>query len=381
MSPIALLRLECLPVLLNDILDLEESLLRMIAYFVYNLNSYSGAAQQALLLAKTVDLPIVIFNHENGKYNNVNCNEKITIITLPSSNLLKLFCIVFYTMRMNVKIYHHHGFFKHGLLLGRLLGRVNILKTTLMKSDDFETLHKTFKSKLLFKLLIGCVDLNVCLTRLLKEKNQIFLSEEKIVVIPNMADCSSRPTLTKKENIFCFVGLVCARKRAYESIKYFLEHYAMLPGAMMYVVGPLVGDKEGNLEYVEACKDLVKNFNATEQVIFTGRVAKEEVLDFYYRSKALIFFSENEGMPNVMLEAMAHNCAPITTGIGGIAQEILGGLGKDLIVEDPRVSVPMNTIDTLLENKRLENKIKELFSGEVISELYRRCYRNYLDFK
>jgi hypothetical protein len=37
----------------------------MIAYFVHNLDSYSGVAQQALLLAKSMKKEILFFNHNN----------------------------------------------------------------------------------------------------------------------------------------------------------------------------------------------------------------------------------------------------------------------------------------------------------------------------
>lgn len=140
-----------------------------------------------------------------------------------------------------------------------------------------------------------------------------------IELIPNgVLLAENCPTLEEKENAFCFVGLVCERKRTYESIKYFIDKYSQDTTSKMYVVGPykdISNNYEFSDEYVAKCFDLIKKYDLENRVVFTDRVSKEETQSIFKKSKALLFFSDKEGMPNVVLEAMANNCVPITSEI------------------------------------------------------------------
>ncbi|MGI6722759.1 MAG: hypothetical protein ACOX39_00080 [Arcobacteraceae bacterium] len=100
----------------------------MTAYFVHNLDSYSGAAQQALLLAKHIKKDILFFNHNNKEYKKYKYNELIEIIDLPQNRFLQALIILFFTLKYNIKIYHFHGSFNVGMLIGTLF----------KKKDDFK---------------------------------------------------------------------------------------------------------------------------------------------------------------------------------------------------------------------------------------------------
>lgn len=75
------------------------------------------------------------------------------------------------------------------------------------------------------------------------------------------------------------MGLVCERKKTYESIKYFIDNYSQDETSKMYVVGPyknMQNNHEFSNEYVNSCFELIKNNNLEKRVIFTDRVSKEE---------------------------------------------------------------------------------------------------------
>ncbi|MBD3842368.1 MAG: glycosyltransferase [Campylobacterales bacterium] len=347
----------------------------MIAYFVYNLNKYSGASQQALSLAKSMKMPIAILNHEKGiGFSKKKINEHVEQINLPSNRLLALLYLIFFLLIKKVKVIHLHGFFKHGILLARFLRKKVILKTTLMGSDDFESLYRKARYKKFIKFLIGCVDVNICLTRQLYNKNRNFIDESKIKIIPNGVALPTN-VLTQKENIFCFVGLICERKGAFESIEYYLKNYLVLPGSKMYVVGPLEGLNESDSSYVKKCHTLVAQYGASDSVIFTGNIPNQDVQDIFRISKALIFFSKNEGMPNVVLEAMSHNCLPITLGLDGVVIEILGGnIDSQLTLTDPRHVIDVNVMNQFIKNSDLSRIAREKFSMDSISFKYQGLY-------
>lgn len=44
--------------------------------------------------------------------------------------------------------------------------------------------------------------------------------------------------MTKKENELGVVGMVCPRKRTYETIKYYVDNYSKLKNSKLYIVGP-----------------------------------------------------------------------------------------------------------------------------------------------
>lgn len=348
----------------------------LIAYFVYNLNKYSGASQQALSLAKSMKMPIAILNHEKGiGFSKKKINEHVEQINLPRNRFLALFYLIFFLLINKVKVIHLHGFFKHGIVLGRFLRKKVILKTTLMGSDDFESLYGKARYKKLIKFLIGCVDVNVCLTQQLYNKNRNFIDESRIRIIPNGVDLPAS-VLTQKENIFCFVGLICERKGTLESIEYYLKNYLDLPGSKMYVVGPLEGLNESDSSYVKKCHTLVAQYGATNKVVFTGNISKQDVQEIFRISKALIFFSKNEGMPNVVLEAMSNNCLPITLGLDGVVIEILGGdIDAQLTLSDLRHVIDVNVMNQIIKNSDVNSIAREKFSMDSISYLYQSLYK------
>lgn len=345
---------------------------------MYNLNKYSGAAQQALLLASFLKTSIFFFNHEDGEYSVKRISDKIVIVNLPKNRILRIFIIVWYLLNKNIKILHLHGFFKHGIILGFLFRKRVILKTTLMDSDDFLTLSKDFNSRLFLRFLLYCVDLNICLTEQLRKINVGFISDLKIKVVPNAVEIPKNIS-SVKDNVFCFVGLVCERKGTYESIEYFLRHYLSAPGSLMYVIGPVGGIKESDDNYIQKCRELIAAYEAQDRVLFLGNLAKSDVIEYLKISKALIFFSRKEGMPNVVLEAMANNCAPITTGIDGVIDELLDEDTKvNVTVRSYCEGIRLDVIDNVLATKELVHQAEKKFSIDHIARNYMAEYERYL---
>jgi len=349
----------------------------MIAYFVHNLDSYSGAAQQALLLAKYINQDILIFNHNNKKYKKYNETKNILIVDLPKNKLLQLLIIFIITIQYKINIYHFHGSFNVGLLLGYILKKKMIMKTTLLGDDDFDT----FSSKKSWKIryfLIKKLYKNIVLSNKLKEINLKYMDSSKIELIPNgvlMAD--NCPSLQKKENSFCFVGLVCERKRTYESIKYFIDNYSKDKTTKMYIVGPykdMNDNNEFSNEYVEKCFELIKKNNLEKRIIFTGRVSKDETQDIFKKSKGLLFFSSKEGMPNVVLESMANNCVPITSELDGVIREIFEDKKQGFILDDKLMNIVLSDIDNMIKKEAPFLLMKNKFSIDVVAGRYGVLY-------
>lgn len=346
----------------------------MIGYFVYNLNNYSGAAKQALMLAKNLDMPITIFNHQKGQYSKNKINDKLNIVNLPSNKLVAFALLIYFVFRMKIRLIHLHGVFKHSVILKRIFRAKIILKTTLVGEDDFDSLKSMFRNDSAFERYLDAVDLNICLTNQLRIINESYLDEKKVKVIPNGVEVNKSVVVRKKDNVFCIIGVVCERKGTYEAIEYFINNYSSLPRSKLYVIGPLSNLEEADKEYVKKCTELVAR-HPDKTIVFTGKLSGEEICQYYQEAKVLIFFSKREGMPNVFLEAIAHNCFPISTGIGGVSKEILGEeLDKIATIKSKDVVVDIDLIEEVIESGVLQRLAQEHFSITAVSNEYKKVY-------
>ncbi len=349
----------------------------MIAYFVHNLDSYSGAAQQGLLLAKKMKRNILFFNHNNKTFKKYRYNDFIQIIDLPENNFLQFFIVLFFTIKYKIKIYHFHGIFNLGMIMGVILNKKIILKTTLLGDDDFDTLASK-RSWIVRYFLIKKIHKNIVLSKKIKEINSKYIDSSKIALIPNGVNLPKNPpTFKEKEQVFCFVGLVCPRKRTFESIKYFIENYSHDEISKMYVVGPyknIQNNNEFSYDYVNSCFELIKKNKLENRIIFTDRVSKEETQSIFKKSKALLFFSDKEGLPNVVLEAMSYNCVPITTAIDGVVEEILENNEHGFIINENYPPIDIVLIDNIIKSNKPYLNVENRFSINKIADSYINIY-------
>lgn len=131
---------------------------------------------------------------------------------------------------------------------------------------------------------------------------------------------------------------------------------------------------------------LVKESNL-EKVEFLG--VREDIPDLLNNSKFFISSSKYEGLPTVVIEAMACGCFVIATDCGGTA-EIMGDTGILVPPQDSQALAQamlkaLNLTNEQIEanNKRARKRIEELFSLEKSVEKWLEIYtasdREFLD--
>lgn len=134
------------------------------------------------------------------------------------------------------------------------------------------------------------------------------LPDRKIEVLPNAVDIDyidSFPHGTKPKGgpaRFVFVG----RLEHNKGIGYLCEAFAGLPDAHLTIVGSGPLNDELRAKY------------ALPNIEFAGRLDDAELFARYHASDGFIFASLYEGMPTVILEAMACNLPVIATDIGAV---------------------------------------------------------------
>lgn len=208
--------------------------------------------------------------------------------------------------------------------LKRVLKKLVNQKTTEKQRDDDNAGFKDALNNLMKATRFISLNSNIK-----KELMAAHAAEQKILTLPNGVDVQHyRPaTLDEKQRLkqklgfenkpylITYTGRFEERKRVTDLIiawhriaKQFPQHHLILVGA-------------GN--EMEACQSQVRSLELSNRVTFVGEV--QNVEDYLKITDCYVFPSRLEGMPNVVLEAMACGLPIISTTIPGIVEIIQDG--------------------------------------------------------
>lgn len=344
-----------------------------ILYVVRNLDRYSGAARQAINLAlifKKNGIRIDILNVSDLNEDNIFLHPElfITTVTRNESNI-SLFNIL-----IDYCIVHFHGVFMKLFIFSKLAGNKNILKSTLDGEDDFLTLTSG-KQRYIKKLILKySIDLNNGLTSQIANKNKRIISQKKIIKINNFVNVA-KTIEVKKENLFIYSGAIIKRKNPHLSILYFLRNYAQLENSKLYLIGPSnIEEESGDIDYALKLKEKYSKYK--DSIIFIDNLPHDELQEYFIKSKALLFFSDREGMPNVVLESLANNCFPILFTMNGLSKEILTNINAGAIINDINESIDINHIDNSIKFKSPHSLALDKYSFNIGFEKYKTLYKS-----
>ena len=92
----------------------------------------------------------------------------------------------------------------------------------------------------------------------------------------------------------------------------------------------------GNGPDLDALRALAASLSLGERVNFTGWKSREEIAEYYAQANLFAYPSRHEGMPNVVLEAMASGLPVVASRIAGNEELVLEGQNGLLVpAEDP----------------------------------------------
>ena len=128
------------------------------------------------------------------------------------------------------------------------------------------------------------------------------------------------------EKMILFVGSIVPPKGVDTLVSAFIDVQRLHSNCSLYLAGPIDGaeEKPGRNHYVQSLQALIEEQNLGTKVHFLGRIS--DVAELMRAADVFVLPSLAEGMPNVLLEAMASGLPCIASDIPGNREVVVDGL-------------------------------------------------------
>jgi glycosyltransferase involved in cell wall biosynthesis len=226
----------------------------------------------------------------------------------------------------------------------------------------------------------------ICVSRLVAEKGYAYkiLQPEKTAVILNGVQI--KPLISNKlraelgiEGEATIIGTVC-RLAPPKLPLLFIQIAAMLLAAVKEkpIKFVIIGDGP----YYEQCNNLIKELSLKDRLFLLGN--RTDVPELVANFDIFTLFSESEGLPVVILEAMAASKPVVASNVGGIPELVNDGQNGFLINNEDKTAIVEKLLllieDSQLNKEMSQNSLEKVrrFSLENMIKAYEDIYRNSL---
>ncbi len=312
------------------------------------------------LYRKSVSFTLLTFNR-NLKYRKHEAVDNINITRIPyfnKSQIQKVFSlplIILYYFKYILKskyIFIYGGKiigFEFIILLSKILNKKVVFQSQLIDVDDINTLivSKFFLLRSFYKFLFRIINIYFSInTEFSKRYVSILKNDFKILEIAQGVDPNKfapligieKESLRKKLNlpdnrlIILSAGFLIHRK-GYEEIFKYLESMEI---PFLYLIAGETSLKNGHLlsDFNSETQTILKNGKKmlNENIQFLG--FKSNIHEYLQVSDILLHNAYQEGLPNIILEAMACGIAVITRKIKGLDNFVLYNKKNALVFEN-----------------------------------------------
>ena len=281
--------------------------------------------------------------------------------------------------------------------IARLLSKKSLTVVS-MAHNDLYPIGRTRVGRLQ-AFFLGFVDRYVSLSsQITQEIGTLPLDARRAVEIPQgvnlerfaPAEAATKAALRRKFDLperplALYVGVFDGRKNVEWLVKTWAKFRAQFPEWCLLLVGPKSRDLEDS-GLKDALRTFVQEQGLADEILFRDFAPKVE--EFYGAADIFILPSHNEGMPNVVLEAMASGLPCVVTRISGttdlIAHSVTGMLFD---VNDERSF--LDALNPLARDGGLRNdigarareRIGEQYSSARVADRYIQLYHEILDRK
>jgi len=360
---------------------------------------YSGSALQAINLSmklreKGVNVAFLTVNHD--EISEIDEVEGFRVFRTREgkgkygeSLLWKNMWNFLIKRRSEFDIIHSHGAYLRNSFVGplsKLLGKKSLIKVSLA-GDDLYGLGKG-KSGWLHKKFITMVDRYISISKgITKELRKYGFPEERIKEIPNGVNTERFCPVSQGQKIalrrkfgfpeddlmLLYVGVIDVRKNVRWLIELWdkLSHYYQ---GFLVVVGPM-SREDRDMKLYNSLKEYEKKLRNRLFLIQYSDV----VQDFYRMADIFVLPSTNEGMPNVVLEAMSSGIPCIANKVSGAEDIINGENGLLFDIQEPHTLFHclMKLKDVAFRyamGKKARDVITKYYSLDSVADQYLRLY-------
>lgn len=296
------------------------------------MNKLSGAEKMALLICKNMKEyePIVLCGGDNLKNVFEENNIKSYSIEFSNKNIIKdIRKIKDIVNKEEIKIIHAHD--NTASVVSYLSKRIFNLKVKIISHihNCYPWLKESGVNKKIDSILRSKYDYNIACGKVVYdfyEDNAKYFNKEKTTILSNAIDVNEindfninktekvrkKFNIPKDKIIIGFIGRLDNQKGIVPFIKEFTKYKEGFSDSKILLVG------NGSQE--EVVKNLIKENGLEELFILTG--FQEDVYSFYPIIDIFFLPSLYEGLPMVLLEAMAFGKAIISTDVGSISEVI-----------------------------------------------------------
>lgn len=200
--------------------------------------------------------------------------------------------------------------------------------------------------------ILGQVATFIVLADEMKQKLASHFPQTPIYVLRNavnLQEMADRSAIMRRADELLYLGWYIQAKGVYELV----DAIGLLKEKGITVRLNFYGTKE-----IEKLGRYVREKNLTDMITVHGWIGGAEKLRVLYESTLLILPSHSEGIPNVILEAMATRTPIIATYVGGM-KDILSNGVNSLTVEVNNPVDLSNKIELLLHDAELRTLLAE----------------------
>jgi glycosyltransferase involved in cell wall biosynthesis len=278
--------------------------------------------------------------------------------------------------------------------ISKLLGKKSLTVVS-MAHNDLYPVGRTTAGRLQAYFL-GFVDRYVALSRQISDEiHNLPLDSDKTVEIPQGIDPHrfSPPSQAQKASlrrqldlpdapIALYVGVLDSRKNVKWLVETWSKYRDLFSGWRLLLVGPDSRDaKDANLR--EKLQAFVQGQGLQGIIMFRDFTPRIE--DYYRAADLFVLPSQNEGMPNVVVEAMGCGLPCVVTRISGTTDLITHG-ESGMLFEVNNEGTFAATIQSLVVDEELRNQIghqaaaviRDRFSVEKVADRYLQLYKEML---